>query len=382
MADNFQLHIAMFPWLAFGHMIPYLELAKLIAQKGHKISFISTPRNIDRLPKLPPHLSPLINLVKLPLPRIDNLLEGAEAWHLQRTFSIFIAAVVAYVKPPYLVEYRTKPEDFTVPPKWVPFPTTVAFRLFEVLKLFNHSISAEESHVTDVYRLEEVLKGCDVIAVRGCKEFEPEWLQLLEELQGKPVLPVGLLPTTEYDGGEDNETWRSVKEWLDKQEKGKVVYVAFGSEAKPKPIELPDGFEERTKGRGIVCTTWAPQLKILGHDAVGGFLTHSGWSSVVEALQNQRALILLTFVADQGLNARLLEEKKIAYSIPRNDSDGSFTRDSVAESLRMVIVEAEGKLYRDKAREMSSLFGDRDRQDRYVDNLLGYLQSHIKQLKS
>ncbi|KAJ4825327.1 hypothetical protein Tsubulata_002661 [Turnera subulata] len=465
MADNFQLHVAMFPWLAFGHMIPYLELAKLIAQKGHKISFISTPRNIDRLPKLPPHLSPLINLVKLPLPRIDNLLEGAEVtsdvryeevkylklaydglkeplttfletshpdWILydflpywlpelasrlgisNGFFSIFIAAMVAYVKPPYLVEYRTTPEDFTVPPKWIPFPTTVAFRLFEALKLFNHSVSAEESHVTDVYRLEKVLKGCDMIAVRGCKEFEPEWLQLLEELHGKPVLPVGFLPTTEYDAGEETETWRSVKEWLDKQEKGKVVYVAFGSEAKPsqdelteialglelsglpffwvlkkrrglvdtEPIELPDGFEERTKGRGIVCTTWAPQLKILGHDAVGGFLTHSGWSSVVEALQNQRALVLLTFLADQGVNARVLEEKKIAYSIPRNDSDGSFTRDSVAESLRMVIVEEEGKLYRDKAREMSSLFGDRDRQDRYVDNLLGYLQSHIKQLTS
>ncbi|KAK6775059.1 hypothetical protein RDI58_026060 [Solanum bulbocastanum] len=57
MAENSKkMHIAVFPWLAFGHMIPYLELSKLIAQKGHKISFISTPRNIDRLPILPPNL--------------------------------------------------------------------------------------------------------------------------------------------------------------------------------------------------------------------------------------------------------------------------------------------------------------------------------------
>ncbi|KAJ4838783.1 hypothetical protein Tsubulata_024657 [Turnera subulata] len=465
MADNSKLHIAMFPWLAFGHMIPYLELAKLIAQKGHKISFISTPRNIDRLPKLPPHIAPLINLVKLPLPRMHNLLEGAEAtsevpydkvkylkqaydglkeplatfletsrpdWILNdflpfwlpevasrlgisnAFFSIFIAAALSIIKPQHVVEYRTTPEDYAVPANWIPFPTTVAFRLFEVLKLFDHSISVEETHVTDMYRFEEVIKGCDLIAVRGSKEFAPEWMQLLEELHGKPVLPVGFLPTTEYDDGEETETWRSVKEWLDKQEKGKVVYVAFGSEAKPsqdelteialglelsglpffwvlkkrrgledtEPIELPDGFEERTKGRGIVCITWAPQLKILGHDSVGGFLTHSGWSSVVEALQNQRALILLTFLADQGLNARVLEENRIAYSIPRNHAHGSFTRDSVAESLRLVIAEEEGKFYRDKAKEMSSLFGDRDRQDRYVDNLLGYLQSHVKQLKS
>ncbi|KAH0711392.1 hypothetical protein KY289_007351 [Solanum tuberosum] len=68
MAENSKkLHIAVFPWLAFGHMIPYLELSKLIAQKGHKISFISTPRNIDRLPQLPPNLVPFLNFIKIPL---------------------------------------------------------------------------------------------------------------------------------------------------------------------------------------------------------------------------------------------------------------------------------------------------------------------------
>ena len=74
-----KLHIVMFPWLAFGHILPYLELSKLIAREGHLISFISTPRNIDRLPKLPLNLQPLIDLVKFPLPNIDNLPENAEA---------------------------------------------------------------------------------------------------------------------------------------------------------------------------------------------------------------------------------------------------------------------------------------------------------------
>ncbi|KAL0350183.1 UNVERIFIED_CONTAM: putative UDP-rhamnose:rhamnosyltransferase 1 [Sesamum radiatum] len=58
---------------------PYLQLSKHIAQKGHRISFISTPRNIDRLPKLPPHLSSSIALVKIPLPRIAELPANAEA---------------------------------------------------------------------------------------------------------------------------------------------------------------------------------------------------------------------------------------------------------------------------------------------------------------
>jgi len=62
--------------------------------------------------------------------------------------------------------------------------------------------------------------------------------------------------------------------------------------------------------------------------------------------------------------------------IPRNEQDGSFTRDSVAESVRLVIVEEEGKKYREKAKEMKGLFGDREAQDRYVDSFLGYLETH------
>jgi UDP:flavonoid glycosyltransferase YjiC (YdhE family) len=457
--DEKKLHIAMFPWLAFGHMIPYLELAKLIASKGHRISFVSTPRNIDRLPKLPPSLASLINFVKLPLPHVDNLPENAEAtidvplkvvpflkkaydalqesmnrflqdsrpdWLLHdfvpywlpaiarnlgiptAFFSIVTAACLGFVGTKACMAERKSPEDFTVPPRWVPFHTTVSFRLFEVLKIFDHGVTGVEETVSDFYRFTESLQGCDVVAVRSCVEFEPEWLRLLEDLNGKPVLPVGQLPTTAYDSGDDTDTWRWMKAWLDRQSKGSVVYVAFGSEAKPSQtelteialgleqsevpffwvlrtrkgpadtevIELPEGFEERTKERGVVCTSWAPQLKILAHDSVGGFLTHSGWSSVVEALLFERPLILLTFFADQGINAKVLDEKKIGYLIPRNEQDGSFTRDSVAESVRLVIVEEEGKKYREKAKEMKGLFGDREAQDRYVDSFLGYLETH------
>ncbi|KAJ9678704.1 hypothetical protein PVL29_020785 [Vitis rotundifolia] len=68
-----------------------------------------------------------------------------------------------------------------------------------------------------------------------------------------------------------------------------------------KVIQLPDGFRKRTKCRGVVCTSWAPQLKILSHPSIGGFLSHSLWTSVVEALRLERPLILLTNLADQEL---------------------------------------------------------------------------------
>ncbi|XP_027180030.1 UDP-glycosyltransferase 91A1-like [Coffea eugenioides] len=465
MADDRKVHIVMFPWLAFGHIIPYLELSKLIAKKGHKVSFVSTPRNIDRLPKQPPNLVHHLKFVKIPLPLIENLPENAEATidlpynkvkylklacdalqqpiteFLQRTcpdwilydfppywipsiasklnihtayFSIFTAAFLGFLGPTEVLkgdeDGRKTPEDFIVKPKWVPFETNVAFKLFEILRIFD-SIEGDEENISDTWRVGAAIENCDVLAVRSCSEFEPKWLKVLEEIYQKPVVPVGQLPTTgnNDDGDEEkDEAWRFMKEWLDKQAKGSAVYVAFGSEAKPSQAELneislglelsglpyfwvlrkkrggedtevillPEGFENRTKDRGVVCTSWAPQLKILSHESVGGFLTHSGWSSVVEAVQFEKPLILLTFLADQGINARVLEEKKVGYPIPRDDSDGSFTRDSVAESLKLVMFEEGGKIYRDKIKEMKGMFCDEGRQDRYVENLLTFLQSY------
>uniref|UniRef100_A0A0A0KJX2 Uncharacterized protein n=1 Tax=Cucumis sativus TaxID=3659 RepID=A0A0A0KJX2_CUCSA len=272
-------------------------------------------------------------------------------------------------------------------PRWVPFPTNVMFRHFEIVNVFD-SVAGNITGVSDLYRMKMSAHYSDLVVVRGCPEFGQEWIQLLGDLYGKPIFPVGQLPTSEYEIGDENPAWRTTKEWLDKQPKDSVVYVAFGSEAKPSqnelteialglekselpffgvfrtrrgpsdpdPIELPEGFEERTKGRGVVWTTWAPRLKILGHESVGGFLTHCGCSSLVEAIQNEKALVLLTFLSDQGINARVLEEKKMGYSIRRNELDGSFRRDAVAESLKLVVVGEEGKIvgsvYRETIREI------------------------------
>lgn len=75
---NPKLHVAVFPWLALGHIIPYLQLSKLIARKGHTVSFISTARNISRLPNISSDLS--VNFVSLPLSHtVDHLPENAEA---------------------------------------------------------------------------------------------------------------------------------------------------------------------------------------------------------------------------------------------------------------------------------------------------------------
>ncbi|KAL1820425.1 hypothetical protein ACET3Z_015294 [Daucus carota] len=456
-----KLHLVMFPWLAFGHLLPYLKLAKLIAQKGHKISFISTPRNIDRLPKLPRDIAPLINLVKIPLPCTPNLPENAEATcdvpfnkvkHLKIAYdqlqdpvtcflesnsvdwilcdfasywlgpvasrlgvpcafySIFPASILGFFGPPSQMitgdDYRVIPEDFTVKPKWVPFETSVAMSLYQILVLEPNFEADETENVTDLFRIGNTIQNCDIVVIRSSTEFEPEWLKLVEEIYKKPVIPAGLLPAIDDD--HEDEYWDEIKDWLNKQACGSVIYVAFGAETKlnqvqvtelalglelsrlpflwalrkqrgltdPERIELPEGFEERTKGRGMVYSTWVPQVKILSHDSVGGLLFHSGWSSVVEAVQFGKPLVLLPFLGDQGLIAKQVEEKKLGFLIPRNETDGRFTRDSVAETVKLVLVDAEGKIYRDKVKEMKGIIGDMDRQNYYVENLIGCLQNH------
>ncbi|KAI3451242.1 hypothetical protein Pfo_007907 [Paulownia fortunei] len=451
--DHKSLNIVMFPWLAFGHIIPYLELSKLIAQKGYRISFVSTPRNIDRLPKLPPHLASSITLVKISLPKLAELPENAEATmdihgeqmdHLKKAFDGLEPELTRFLedsRPDWIIydfaphwlppvaarlgisraffmiinacgsDYRTKPEDFMVPPKWVKFDTKVAYRRFEANWIVG-SGQKNDSGFSDFYRGGNVIIGSEAILVRHCYEFEPDWLTLLEELHHRPVVPLGLMPPRlqDYNANKDgdDEIWVYIRNWLDGQNKGSVVYVALGSEVTPSQdqlgelahglelsgvpffwvlrkasgstesdsVELPGGFEERVSGRGIVWRGWAPQLKILSHDSLGGFLTHCGWSSIVEGIMFGHPLITLPFLVDQGLNSRVVAEKQLGIEIPRNEEDGSYTRNSVADSVKVVMVENEGKKFRVRAKEMAAIFGDTELHSRYIDNFIEFLENH------
>nr|Q6VAA8.1 RecName: Full=UDP-glycosyltransferase 91D1 [Stevia rebaudiana]AAR06918.1 UDP-glycosyltransferase 91D1 [Stevia rebaudiana] len=456
--DRKQLHVATFPWLAFGHILPFLQLSKLIAEKGHKVSFLSTTRNIQRLSS---HISPLINVVQLTLPRVQELPEDAEAttdvhpediqylkkavdglqpevtrfleqhspdwiiydfthyWLPSIAASLGISRAYFCVITPWTIAYlapssdamindsdgRTTVEDLTTPPKWFPFPTKVCWRKHDLARMEPY----EAPGISDGYRMGMVFKGSDCLLFKCYHEFGTQWLPLLETLHQVPVVPVGLLPP-EIPGDEKDETWVSIKKWLDGKQKGSVVYVALGSEAlvsqtevvelalglelsglpfvwayrKPKgpaksdSVELPDGFVERTRDRGLVWTSWAPQLRILSHESVCGFLTHCGSGSIVEGLMFGHPLIMLPIFCDQPLNARLLEDKQVGIEIPRNEEDGCLTKESVARSLRSVVVENEGEIYKANARALSKIYNDTKVEKEYVSQFVDYLEKNAR----
>ncbi|XP_019165607.1 PREDICTED: beta-D-glucosyl crocetin beta-1,6-glucosyltransferase-like [Ipomoea nil] len=74
MDEKNRLRVLMFPWLAVGHISPFFELAKKLADRGFCIHICSTPINLSFIKnKIPSQYSSSIQLVDLHLPESPEL---------------------------------------------------------------------------------------------------------------------------------------------------------------------------------------------------------------------------------------------------------------------------------------------------------------------
>lgn len=108
-----------------------------------------------------------------------------------------------------------------------------------------------------------------------------------------------------------------------------------------KTIEeaLPEGFEERTKGMGIVYGDLVPQIGILSHSSIGCFVSHCGFGSMWESLMSECQIVLIPYLGDQILNTRLLaDELNVAVEVER-DENGWFTKENLSKVIRSAMNE-------------------------------------------
>ncbi|KAH6818760.1 hypothetical protein C2S51_002363 [Perilla frutescens var. frutescens] len=225
----------------------------------------------------------------------------------------------------------------------------------------------------------------------SCCEIEGFYLDLwekrMEKNGGGNLWPIGPFNPAKIPGRSNHECLK----WLDKQGVNSVILISFGttssfsdeqieeiaiglerSEQKfvwilrdadkgdifagdARKSQLPIGFEERVRERGIVVREWAPQVEILGHPSTGGFVSHCGCNSCLESIINGVPIAAWPLHSDQPANAVLITKVlKIGVELEswtrRGDELVSSSR--VEEVVRRLLAAAEGDEMRKRAAEL------------------------------
>ncbi|XP_043690508.1 UDP-glycosyltransferase 88F3-like [Telopea speciosissima] len=116
---------------------------------------------------------------------------------------------------------------------------------------------------------------------------------------------------------------------------------------------MPEGFLDRTRDRGLVVKSWAPQVEVLSRESVGGFVTHCGWNSVLEAVCAGVPLLAWPLYAEQEMNkVVLVEEMKLAMPMEVAEEEGIVVAAEVGKRVRALLDSEEGTEMRERCREM------------------------------
>ncbi|CAJ2664928.1 unnamed protein product [Trifolium pratense] len=273
--------------------------------------------------------------------------------------------------------------------------------------LFTNVQDRSSQEYKQFLQLLKSLSIADGILVNSFLEMESGPIKALNEegsVKGIPsVYPVGPIIQTVTSSVDANGL--ECLSWLDKQQSCSVLYVSFGSggtlsqeqivelafglelsnhkflwvvrapnssanatylstQNDVDPLQfLPSGFLERTRGKGLVIPSWAPQIHILSHNSVGGFLTHCGWNSTLESVVHGVPLITWPLFAEQNMNAVLLSEGIKVGLRPRVNENDIVERVEVAKVIKCLMEGKEGEKLRNNMKELKEVASNAVKED-------------------
>ncbi|XVF41555.1 hypothetical protein PTKIN_Ptkin01aG0288900 [Pterospermum kingtungense] len=255
-------------------------------------------------------------------------------------------------------------------------------------RLRNESIKAE-------------LKSYGVL-LNSFHELEPAYTEHYSKVMGRKAWflgPVSLCNKNSEDkakrGNANSINEHECLRWLDSKKLNSVLYICFGSifrtsaaqldeiakgleasgqhfiwvlsKANNKDEEhwLPEGFEQRMEGKGLIVRGWAPQVLILDHEAVGGFMTHCGWNSTIESITAGVPMITWPQFAEQFYNEKLVTDiLKIGVGVgakvwsrwtDNSTTEYRVTMEDIERAVTRVMVGEEAEEMRNRAKELKNM---------------------------
>ncbi|KMT07192.1 hypothetical protein BVRB_6g155150 [Beta vulgaris subsp. vulgaris] len=279
-----QLRVVIYPWLAMGHILPFMHLANILAERGHKVTVMLPnkvkakllvesslnlhPSNltlhtitIPAVHPLPPgtetvsdipfhletHLATALDLIR---PEFESIISKLQPNIILYDFAYWIPEAVAACKsnakcvsysvvsaacsalimipfrePPKHLDRDVNDQDSCVADIPPGYPMSTPLIMDKEVKNILYMPYGEG--VTFHQRLTNSFKGCDAIIVKTYGDIEGKYCDYLStQYNNKPVLPLLILPNPKNKAKLDPR-WG---EWLSQFEPGTVVFCAFGSQ--------------------------------------------------------------------------------------------------------------------------------------------------------
>ncbi|KAL6888165.1 hypothetical protein ACP4OV_009191 [Aristida adscensionis] len=229
------------------------------------------------------------------------------------------------------------------------------------------------------------LEMADHVLVNSFHELQTEEAEYMASRWGAktigPTLPSACLDNRDLDDASYGFNLHApmtteCKAWLDEKAPRSVVFVSFGSLVTlsqdqvaevaeglynsgkaflwvvraSETWKIPASFVEKAKETGLVVT-WSPQFEVLAHGAIGCFMTHCGWNSVIEGLGIGVPMVAMPQWADQPMNAKYVEDVwRVGIRVNAN-MEGVVTKEEVE---RCVLEVMEGEMSKEFKKNATS----------------------------